>query len=162
MLKWVPSSPPSSPFRTHCRVPAPARAHPPERPGGRPPRQSPFNPRAVGILRCVARLVVWDGLGDLHQRLAAHQFRADDRELDVNIPSIGIIPQLVCQPCFVPAHYSLDSKIQQMCADLNLRSHARHIIHRKVDHRRQALIHTYVLDVIVNHMLIECRLGFTK
>ena len=112
------------------------------------------NPRAVGIPCLVASLVVRDDLGDLRQRLAAHQFRADERELGVNVPSMDFIPQLVRRPRHILANDGLDAQVQRVRADLNLRSHACHVTKSQVDCRRQALVSPDVVDAIVYHMSI--------
>ena len=121
-----------------------------------------INARAVGIPCRVARLVVRDGFGDLRQRFAAHQFRADDCELDVDEPPMGFITQLVRRTRHILAHHGLDAQVQQMRADFNLWPDARHVIQCQVDRRRQALVRADVLDVVVNHLVKGiCRLVVT-
>ncbi len=106
---------------------------------------------AVGVAGGVMGLVVRDGLHHLREGFAADEFCADERELDVRILAMGLIPFRVHEARCALAHDGFHSKIQRVRTHLHVGRDSFNVLQRQIQRRRQALVQADVFDVVVNH-----------
>ena len=95
---------------------------------------------AIGITRGILGLVIRDGFLHLRKRLATDEFRADDGNLDVGIPPMGLIPLRVHETGLIRAHPCLHTEVQRVRPAFHLGCDIFDLLKRHIQRRRQALV----------------------